>query len=98
MIRGVSAPSFAAYASGTQEYDMEAVLENCAVPMLFMAGTNDGKIAQDFERIAARLRQASCQLIEGAGHLPNVEAPDMFNRLLAAFLSRVDAGAGHDLD
>lgn len=94
MIRDVSASNFAAYAGGMREYDMEGVLEKLATPMLFVAGTNDGAIAQDFERIAALLRQASCQSIKGAGHLPNVETPIVFNRLLLAFLSRVDACDG----
>ncbi len=56
-------------------------------PTLIAVGEHD---VRDFHEIGARLageiRGARLVAIPGAGHLPNLEAPEAFDRLLAEFL------------
>ncbi|THH37042.1 alpha/beta fold hydrolase [Aliishimia ponticola] len=68
-------------------------------PVLMMTGAHD-RLAppDDIRGVAARIHAAQTQpdmrfeVIAQAGHVCNLEAPDEFNRHLAAFLSRVASG------
>ena len=42
--------------------------------------------------MAAKIPDAQLTVIPGAGHLSNMESPEVFNRAMAAFLDRIDAG------
>lgn len=55
-------------------------------PMAVVCGAEDRVTPPDSNReIAASRPQASFTLIPGAGHLPYIEAPDAFNKLLGDF-------------
>jgi pimeloyl-ACP methyl ester carboxylesterase len=43
------------------------------------------------ERMAGRMPEARFIVIEGAGHLPNLERPDAFNEVLSAFIEELDS-------
>ena len=62
-------------------------LESIAAPTLVVAGTED---VHDFRRIAdvlaARIPNADKELLPDIGHMPNMEAPAMFNELVLGFL------------
>jgi pimeloyl-ACP methyl ester carboxylesterase len=59
------------------------------IPALVLAGTADPwSNAEVAAEIAASLKRPELVLIDGAGHLPNLEAEAQFNEALAAFLNR----------
>jgi pimeloyl-ACP methyl ester carboxylesterase len=59
------------------------------IPALVLAGTADPwsnvEVTAD---IVASLKRPELVLIDGAGHMPNLEAEAQFNEALLAFLSR----------
>lgn len=87
MIRATDAASFAAHARGMGAYDLQPALDALRLPVQLAAGAGDAGIAADFAARAARDPRLDCEIIEGAGHLPNVETPDVFNRMLGRFIA-----------
>ena len=64
-------------------------LETVAPPALVISGQFDLRSRLDAaQRLAARLPRAERAVIPGAGHLPNLDNPDAYNRALGAFLTR----------
>lgn len=58
------------------------------LPVLAIAGSEDGSTPPDLVReTAGSTPGARFELVRGAGHLPAVEAPEAYARLLAAFLA-----------
>jgi 3-oxoadipate enol-lactonase len=88
MIRSTHAASFAAHARGMGAYDLLAALAALQVPVLLLAGAGDTGIAAAFDAVASCDARLDCRVIDGAGHLPNVEAVDAINRVLEEFLKR----------
>lgn len=63
-----------------------------AVPTLVLVGADDRLTPPSMAKeIAARIPHARLEVIADAGHLPNIEQPEAFNRLVLAFLSEVVA-------
>jgi pimeloyl-ACP methyl ester carboxylesterase len=74
--------------------DSTPLLSRIAVPVLLVVGRDDVLTPVALhETMHATLPGASLTVIEGAGHLSNLERPDVFNRTLARFLHAVAAGA-----
>ena len=66
--------------------DLMAEIADYDGPMAMVCGTEDRVTPPDGNReIAASRSQANFTPIPGAGHLPYIETPDAFNRLLAEF-------------
>ncbi|MCK0167823.1 3-oxoadipate enol-lactonase [Jannaschia sp. S6380] len=64
------------------------------LPTLVIAGSEDGTTPPDLIRETAALIPGSeFAIIRRAGHLPPIEAPAEFGRVLAAFLNRPDVSA-----
>lgn len=64
-------------------------LATTAVPILVIWGENDRAISPEIGRsMHACLPDSEFVLLESAGHVPNLEQPQAFNRALLAFLSR----------
>ena len=59
------------------------------IPLLVVAGDRDFTPVSVFEGIAAAASGGRFELIEGSGHLPSLERPGEFNRILTAFLSEL---------
>jgi pimeloyl-ACP methyl ester carboxylesterase len=60
---------------------------NVAQPALVVWGRQDGIIAPEFgERLARELPQARLEWVEGAGHVPHIERPEVVLPLIEAFL------------
>ncbi len=63
-------------------------LHRIDVPTLLVWGAQDKLVhpayADDFK---AQIADARVELIDGAGHVPNLEQPETFNRVLASFLA-----------
>lgn len=78
---------YCAAASALRSFDFSSVAAKVTVPLLLLAGANDGLIPSIMQGMADHIPGAEFHIIEGAGHIPNLEQPRDFNRLLAAFLS-----------
>jgi pimeloyl-ACP methyl ester carboxylesterase len=60
------------------------------VPTLVMAGTHDQVAPRtQMEQMAAAIPNSVLEIIPDAGHLMNIERPDLFNRHVRDFLTRV---------
>jgi 3-oxoadipate enol-lactonase len=67
-----------------------AVLETVAVPTLVVVGERDVPgFVEMADVLASRIRGAEYHRVPDAGHMVNMEAPEIVNALLAAFLSRI---------
>jgi 3-oxoadipate enol-lactonase len=69
--------------------DYRPVLDQLAVPARVIVGSADAFTTRaDADDMAARLN-ARLVWMDGIGHMPNLEAPESFNRELVAFLRQV---------
>ena len=94
MIERTDPASFAAYATGMQVYDFTSTLASLPLPVTLVAGSADAEIARQFSAQAERLSALRLALIDGAGHLPNAEAPEAFNAMLDRTLANLLVNAG----
>ena len=74
--------------------DTTAELAAFHAPVAVVAGEEDTLMPPaEAAAMAASVRGSAFVRIPGAGHLPGLEAPDVFNRAMGALLARVEAGA-----
>lgn len=66
--------------------DLTATTRALTCPALVMVGSADGATPPDLVQATAALMGAPCHVIDGAGHLPCVEAPEQVARLINGFL------------
>ncbi len=60
-------------------------------PTLVIGGQDDQLIPPaESEKIAGGIRGARLEMLPDAGHLSNLEQPDLFNRSAAEFLKKVE--------
>lgn len=69
-------------------------LQQLSLPVLIVCGENDEPFVAPSRRMHERIRGSELAFIPRCGHTPQIERPDEFNRLLLAFLERVDSRAG----
>ena len=68
-------------------FDRREGLPLIGVPVLALAGEVDPNAPQAvMQAMAARIPTAEYQCLPGVGHLANIEAPDLFNAAVVAFL------------
>jgi 3-oxoadipate enol-lactonase len=73
--------------AGTAAYQRSFELEKIAVPVHIVVGDEDKLTPPEMSRqMADRIAGARFSVIEGAGHLSNIEQPERFNRAVLAFL------------
>ena len=71
------------------EDDQAPLLANVTVPTLVLTGEKDRLTPPALAaEIAAHIPGSELSIIEGAGHLSNIEAPDEFNRIVGTFLAK----------
>ena len=89
IIGAQSAEGIAAASLGMAERaDSTALLADIDVPVLVITSAGDTLIPPDAtEEMATAIPDAQFRMIEGAGHLSNLEAPDQFNIILREFMS-----------
>ena len=74
-------------------HDSRAVLPTIAAPTLVLVGEVDAETPVAYARaLAEAIPGARLEVVAGAGHLLNVEAPGVVNALLAAHVESVEAG------
>lgn len=84
---GQDVAGYCACATALQDYDFTSAAAGLGVPVLLLAGSNDGAMPQSMDVMAKTIANAQFALVEGAGHIPNFERPDEFNALVDAFLN-----------
>jgi len=80
-----AAPYNAAFTRELSRYDLRDRVASMTVPALLIVGRGDRYVV-DMEWLADAMPNATLHVIEGAGHLPFVEAPTEFSERVAAFL------------
>jgi len=65
-----------------------ADVERVAVRVLLLAGSKDPGGVATARQLGERIDRSVVQVIDGAGHLVNAEAPEDFNRAVADFLTQ----------
>jgi 3-oxoadipate enol-lactonase len=71
-------------------FDLRVALKNIAVPTLVLSGSKDKNApAPTMAKMASYIPSAEYVEIEGAGHLVNLERPQIFNAELNRFLAQV---------
>jgi 3-oxoadipate enol-lactonase len=84
-----SVESYIASTRATWTGEYRALLPTITVPTLVVCGENDAVAPAEFSReIAEGIGGAHLEIIEGAGHVANADAPERFNSLLRDFLQR----------
>ncbi len=88
-----SLPSYLAATDATWTGDYRELLETIDVPMQVICGEHDtiAPLALSQE-IDALVSTARLDVVLGAGHIANADAPDAFNALLREFLNDARAG------
>ena len=70
-------------------YDPQTVAAGVTVPVLMISGAEDrvNPIDRNAALLARAMPKARLEVLDGVGHLPEVEAPDKVNALLRAFFA-----------
>jgi len=69
--------------------DSTSLLKDIKVPTLVISGREDKFIpTTEMESMAAQIPKSRLEIIENAGHLPNLERPSDFNDVFLTFLKR----------
>jgi 3-oxoadipate enol-lactonase len=71
--------------------DLRSLLPRVAVPTLVVCGANDAPHLPAARLMAATIPHAELLIIPGAGHVWNLEQPELFGRTVLTFVERVDA-------
>lgn len=82
-------PSYIASTHATWTGEYRDLLGGITVPTLVICGGRDAVAPPSFsQEIAAGIAGAQLEILPEAGHVTNADAPDRFNDLLRAFLTR----------
>ena len=95
MMAAAPAPGAAAALRGrAQRRDYCQLLTEVSVPTLVVVGRDDEFTpVSDAEHMHRLIPNATLAVIDGAGHLPNLEQPTEFNNALRTYLSTIDAAS-----
>jgi 3-oxoadipate enol-lactonase len=88
-LRAVHRESYLKTVEASAAQDIAAPIENIRAPTLVITSDDDRLYTPDIARdMARRIPGAELAMIEGAGHLSNLEQPERFNRVVLDFLLR----------
>jgi 3-oxoadipate enol-lactonase len=87
MIATTPAGGFIACARALEQYDYRQCLPQIGVPTLLLAGAADGTTPEVMREMHQAMPGSNFVEIPNAGHLPNLENPEVFNQTLAKFLA-----------
>ena len=86
MIRTTPSEGYIASIRALQKYDFRAVFPAISLPTLLVVGEKDGMLPSVMKEMNQLIPGSALVEIAGAGHLPNVEKPEAFNRAIELFL------------
>jgi pimeloyl-ACP methyl ester carboxylesterase len=92
-LTGTAAPSgvTAALRAMAGRRDHTGLLPKIKAPILILAGKEDAVIpAEETRRMRRAAPRATLRFVPRAGHLLNLECPDLFAESLLKFISRID--------
>ncbi len=87
MVAATPAEGLIACATALQGFDFAYVLPAIRVPTLLIVGARDGALPATMAAMRGKIPGAPLVEIPDAGHIPNVEQPDAFNRALLTLLN-----------
>ncbi|MCO5090099.1 alpha/beta fold hydrolase [Bosea sp. (in: a-proteobacteria)] len=91
MLQTTPPPGFEGCANALQAFDYTHALEAIETPVLLVSGAEDGLRPQAMLAEAKRIPGARSCLVPDAGHLSNIENPEVFNRAVVDFIDGVEA-------
>lgn len=90
IIAATPVEGFTAATHALQNYDYSAELIKLAVPFLGIAGEQDGAMPDAMRQQFNTVTGAQFETIERAGHVPNFQRADSFNKTILKFLRSLD--------
>lgn len=88
-ITATSVEGFVACARALQDFDYTAGLASMPTQTTLIVGDKDGVLPDVMADLARRMPQCHLEVVPGAGHLPNLDQPALFNAALLRALERV---------
>jgi pimeloyl-ACP methyl ester carboxylesterase len=70
-------------------------LDGIAVPTLVVVGGRDRRFLAGADHLAAKIPDATKVVLDDAGHAPNLDQPEAFDRAVLAFLARIESAPPH---
>jgi len=95
MIGQTSVPGFIGCARALQHLDFTGGLSQIKTPTTLIVGAEDGALPAAMRDIQSRIDKSVLESIPGAGHLPNIEQPALFNAALIRHLHRAIRSSSH---
>jgi 3-oxoadipate enol-lactonase len=89
MIGATSVPGFVGGARAIQGLDYLGGVARITTPTTLVVGANDSVLPEAMRDIQGRIRGAVLEVIQNAGHLPNVDQRTAFDTVLLRHLRRV---------
>ena len=87
MVETTTPEGYAGVSAAISGTDFHSVVQDIRIPVLAVAGSEDGSTPPDLVRETADLIPgARFEIVRGAGHLPMVEKPEVFAGALTDFL------------
>lgn len=87
MILATPVNGFIGCAAALADHDFRAAVRTVTRPVLFLVGEKDGTTPAAMRQLQSELPGSLYVELPGAGHISNLDRPDMFNRAVEAFLS-----------
>lgn len=79
---------FKAAVKALYDYDFRPLMKSGKVKGIFVVGAGDGVLPKSMPEMAAAYGDGvECKVVEGAGHVPMVEKPEEFGKIVERFLS-----------
>jgi 3-oxoadipate enol-lactonase len=86
MILATSVNGFIGCAAALADHDFRSAVASVTRPVLFVAGEKDGTTPAAMRQMQTELAGSRYVEMPGAGHISNLDQPDLFNRALEDFL------------
>jgi 3-oxoadipate enol-lactonase len=88
MMAATSIDGYLGCVAALQNYDLRPTIDELALPMLLLAGSNDGNTPEVLGELSTRFPDATYAVVPDAGHISNVEGSAQFTALLAGLLDQ----------
>ncbi len=85
-IRSTPVEGFAGCAAALADHDFRSAAHKVRNPVLFVAGEKDGAVPAAMRSLHAALPGSQFAELPGAGHISNLDRPQLFNEVLESFL------------